>query len=40
MLPSTDADFALLVTADGGLLSASTTVWDRLGWDHTQCARH
>ena len=40
LLLSTDADFSLLVTAEGLLLSASATVWERLGWDPASCARH
>jgi diguanylate cyclase (GGDEF)-like protein/PAS domain S-box-containing protein len=36
LLPSTDADFSLLVTAEGETLAASRTVEDVLGWDINQ----
>jgi PAS domain-containing protein len=39
LLESTDADFSLLVAPDGGLLGASRTVTDVLGWDLALCAR-
>ena len=38
VLPSTDADFSVIVTPDGRLLAASRTVSEVLGWDVEQCA--
>ncbi len=38
LLPSTDADFSMVLTPSGHLLAASGTVADVLGWDVEQCA--
>ena len=38
-LLSTDADFTLLLSPAGGLLAASSSVVDLLGWDVERCAR-